>query len=151
MKKRGAAVGVWAILVAAAAFPCSVQADSGDRQFEIAGGYRTSEAADLLFGGTLGLGDFTFARGRTGLRLDDDQLTARLEASAGYLFDVLTWVPEISAGAAIDIDDVDIVLTALAFLGVRYYVGLDSFVAFEAGGELDPDGLGALFRVSYAF
>lgn len=96
------------------------------------------------------MGDFTFARGRLGFRAGEGEPSVRLETTAGYLFDVLTWVPEVSAGVAIDADEVDVALTGLLFVGLRYYLSLDSFVSLEFGGELDPDGAGALVRLSYA-
>ncbi|MEM6730861.1 MAG: hypothetical protein AAF658_04860 [Myxococcota bacterium] len=127
------------------------RADAGDRNLELSGGYRTDDAADVLGGVRVGLSDFVSARALAGLRFDPDQLAGRLEISAGYAFDVLTWVPELSAGVAVDVDDVDVSLTGLAFVSVRRYVSRDAFLALELGGEITPDDEGLLLRLSFGF
>lgn len=131
--------------------PGLASADAGDLQLELAGGYRSPESADFLVGGTLGLSDFFAARARAGLRVGDHPVAGRLELTLAYAFDVLTLVPEVSAGVAVDVDEVDAILTGLAFLSVRRYVSRDGFVAVELGGEIAPDDEAVLARLVWGF
>ncbi len=131
--------------------PSLASADAGDLQLELAGGYRTRSLADVLVGGTIGLSDFFAARARVGARLGDQPLAGRLELTVAYAFDVLTLVPELSAGVALDVDEVDAILTGLAFLSLRRYVSRDGFVALELGGELGPDDRAFLARLVWGF
>ncbi|MEM6274055.1 MAG: hypothetical protein AAF735_02345 [Myxococcota bacterium] len=152
--RRRTRVAVFTLLVTAAALggPSGAHADAGDRQLEAIAGYRTRDSVDALVGVRFGLSDFISARARGGIRFNEDHIAGRLELSSSYAFDVLTWVPEISVGAAIDVDDVDVELRGLASVGARYYVSRERFIALELGGELARDeDLGFLARLVYAF
>ncbi|MEL6340944.1 MAG: hypothetical protein AAFP04_03640 [Myxococcota bacterium] len=153
MVRQPALLAVSTLAVAATlGVSSAAHADAGERQLEAIAGYRTRDSADALVGVRVGLSDFISARARGGIRFSEDNIAGRLELSSSYAFDVLTWVPEISVGAAIDVDDVDVELSGLASIGARYYVSRDRFIALELGGELGPDeDLGLLMRLVYAF
>ncbi|MEL6543120.1 MAG: hypothetical protein AAFQ82_00740, partial [Myxococcota bacterium] len=75
----------------------------------------------------------------------------RLEVTAAYAFDVLTLVPEVSAGVALDVDDVDAIVTGLVMAGLRRYISRERFWALELGAELGPEENGALARMVFGF
>lgn len=149
LKKAG--WGACGLLFLSLGFPGSAAADNGDLQLELALGYRSADRFDLLAGGTLGLSDFVLVRGHVGGRAADGEIDVRLETTAGYVFDVLTWVPEISGGFAAQRDLRDIRISGLVYLAVRRYLSLERYWAVAVGAEFESNRVGALVRVLFAF
>lgn len=127
-------------------------ADADERHLELWVGYSVPNGGEFLVGGRFGLSDFVDLRLRGGARLNGRDLAARLETLVGYAFEVLTWVPEVNVGPVVTADKNDLRLAIAGFLGTRYYIGIDHYLLFEIGSDIDDRGeISGLVRLGFGF
>lgn len=130
----------------------SVRADTGDAALSLSGGYVAVDGAELLGGVDVGLGRWFALRTRVGVRGTPRHTGLSAELGALFVYDVLIWVPEVLVAAATRSSAFDeFAVGAVATLGIRRYLGLDDWIAVEAGGEWIDGDANVLLRATYAF